>query len=405
VRKGWKQVRAALFDPWSGVSGNMVLGSLLDAGLDEARLREVLAGLPLVGWTMTVSRVSRAGITGTLVEIAVDGDQPVRRPADVEAVLRAAGLPDEVLAKSLEAFGRIALAESAVHGVGPEEVHFHEVGAVDSILDVVGSFAGLHLLGVDRVFSRPVATGFGTTVCSHGVLPVPAPATAILLEGVPVRPWTREGELATPTGVAVLTTAVGSWDEPPPVIRVCGTGMGAGSRDGGEPNMLRLTLGDVCDGVPARERGVCGVLTCVVDDMDPRTWPAVSAALAGEGALDSYAMHCTGRKGRPALELVVICPADRMDALSALMLEHTTTLGVRMENVTRRTLPRSFREVATRWGTVRVKTGELGGRVVSAEPEFEDCARVAAGAGVPVKRVLQEARGLSAGFLQDRVGH
>ena len=396
-------MRAALFDPWSGVSGNMILGALLDAGLDEAELRKVLSGLPLDGWTMTVSRVDRAGLSGTLVEITVNGGQPGRRLADVEAALRGADLPDSVLEKSLAAFGRIARAEAAVHGIDPCEVHFHEVGAVDSILDVVGSFAGLHLLGVDRVFSRPVATGWGTTVCSHGILPVPAPATAILLEGVPVRPWTREGELATPTGVAVLTTAVGSWDDPPPVIRVGGAGMGAGSRDGAVPNLLRLMLGETCDEVPGEELGVCGVITCIVDDMDPRTWPAVSASLAGEGALDCYATHCTGRKGRPALELVVICPADRMDDLSAVMLEHTTTLGVRMETVARRTLPRSFREVATRWGTVRVKTGELEGRVVSAEPEFEDCARLAAGAGVPVRRVLQEARGIAAGFLQDRV--
>ncbi len=393
-------MKAALFDPFSGVSGNMILGSLLDAGLAEDDLRDLFGGLIPGSWSMSVERVSRGGIMGTHVEITVTGDQPLRRLPDVERIIDGSSLPPAVKDAGRKTFRRLADAEATVHGLSSEDVHFHEVGAVDAILDVMGSLAGLHLLGVERVYSMPVATGRGTVECMHGTLPVPAPATLQLLMGVPVIPSAGEGELATPTGVAILTTAVEDWNAPLPAMRVSAIGMGAGTRENDLPNLLRVSIGDVLEEGISPDNDTCVVLTAVVDDLDPRIWPVLSSSLLEAGALDCYTAHCTGRKGRPALEMTVICPPDRADAVSAEVLTRSTTLGVRMETVPRRILSRSFEEVSTRWGDVRVKIGKLGERIVSAEPEFEDCAQIAREAGVPVKIVLQEARGKAMAFLR-----
>jgi uncharacterized protein (TIGR00299 family) protein len=393
-------MKAALFDPFSGVSGNMILGSLLDAGLAETDLRNIFEQLIPAGWSMSVERVPRGGIMGTHVEISVTEDQPLRLLRDVERIIDGSGLPSPVKEAGWKTFRRLAEAEAAVHGMSPHEVHFHEVGAVDAILDVMGSFAGLNLLGVERVYSMPVATGRGTVDCMHGTLPVPAPVTLQLLVGVPVIPSAGEGELATPTGVAILTTAVEDWKSPLPLMRICSTGMGAGTRENEKPNLLRVSIGDVLEKGISPDSDTCVVLTAVVDDLDPRIWPVLSAALLEAGALDCYTTHCTGKKGRPALEMTVICPPDMADALSTEVLTRSTTLGVRVDTVPRRILSRSFRKVSTPWGDVRVKTGRLDDQIVSAEPEFEDCARIARDAGVPVKIVLQEARGKAMAFLR-----
>lgn len=385
-------MRIAIFDPWSGISGNMVLGALLDAGLPVEDLEALLRRLPLEGWSLEVSRVKRGGLSGTLVEVAVPEERTHRHLGEITGMIRSAGLPRRVEDLSVAAFEALAAAEARVHSCTIEEVHFHETGAMDAILDIVGSFAGMHLLGVEDARSFPVATGWGTVTCGHGKLPVPAPATAVLLEGAVIRRGHSMAELTTPTGAAILTTLVRDWSSPHPECSVTGVGMGAGSRELEEaPNLLRIILGET--GSAARwSRDECVEMVSLVDDMDPRLWPPLQKALLDAGAVDCYTLSGTGRKGRPALELTVLCPPEAEQRVLETLFEGSTTLGARIRTSARAVLPRRIVETATPWGSVRVKVALLGGRAVSAAPEMDDCLEIAEKAGVPPRRVLEAAR-------------
>ena len=258
-------------------------------------------------------------------------------------------------------------------------------------MDIAGSFAGMHLLGIEKVFSSPVAIGTGTVECAHGVLPVPAPATQELLKEVPVSPSGISSEITTPTGAAILTTAVESWSADIPGILIRSTGMGAGDRDLPRPNLLRVTVADTCR-EPRWNGDRCIEITSIVDDMDGRTWPETGSMLMRHGALDYYAIPCTGRKGRPATELKVLCSVESRDSIIELLFRNTSTIGIRHRTVERAVLSRETASVGTVYGKIDLKVVYLDGSLLRAEPEYASCVRAAEENGVPVSEVICAAR-------------
>ena len=392
-------MRIAVFSPFSGISGNMILGALIDCGLSVDAVVQGLSSLELSGWDLSAEKVLRKGLQGTHVQVAVPHEHEHRHLSDIRKIIDSAELPEWVTEKSIAAFTKLAGAEAAAHGIGIDEVHFHEVGAVDAIIDVVGSFLGLHLLGVEEVYSSAVAVGTGTVQCAHGVMPVPAPATARLLQGVPVLSTDIPFELTTPTGAAVLTTAVKAWGSIPEYA-VLENGMGAGSRDNkSRANLLRLVIGETT--ATSSEQNDCIKIETLVDDLDSRIWPVLNEKILSAGALDCYARQCLGKKGRSALELVLLCSVEKKEALLRVIFAESSTLGVRISTVSRIVLRREFRSIQTSYGFIPVKLGYYDDRLVSLEPEFESCASVADVSGVPVKLVLQDARGAALKLLEN----
>lgn len=383
-------------DPFSGVSGDMLLGAVVDAGVPLEALAAGLSTLPVQGWTLdrTDRRDPRVG--GTKVDVVLDEDlpQPHRHLADVEAIIRGSQLPDAVQLKALAAFRRLAEAEGHVHGEPPEHVHFHEVGAIDAIVDVCGVILGFHLLGVESVSCGPVPLGTGFARCAHGLIPVPVPATVRLLRGVPTvaaggaQPT---GELVTPTGAVLLRTLVGRFGHQPP-MNLNAVAYGLGTRDrGDQPNAVRLFLGPRSDA----EHQAVDVLTTTLDDLDARLFGPLIERLLADGALEATLTPVFAKKGRPAIEVTVLAPpqADVLARLRERLFRETTTLGVRWRREHRATLERSFRTVATAFGPITIKEGRLGGVVVTSQPEFDSCVAAADAHAVAVRAVLDAARG------------
>ncbi len=378
-------------DCFSGISGDMCLGALIDAGADPAWIERELRGLPLGGWDMRVIRTASRGIAGTRVKITVEEDlQPHRHFGEIRDLIRNSSLPERARDVSLKIFQRLAEAEGKVHGVSPDHVHFHEVGAVDSILDIVGTSLALQYLDVDRVACSPVPPGGGYVRCRHGLLPVPAPATAELLKGIPLRRLDLEGELTTPTGAAVATALAGSFGLLPEMT-VEVVGYGIGSKDFGIPNCLRVFLG-----IPAAPGSVqsdlIAVLEASIDDMNPQFCGHVMERLFATGALDVFFSPAYMKKNRPGFVITVLCRPQDRDALVRILMGETTTLGVRFREERREVLDRHAEEVDTPYGRVRIKTA-LGsdGRPLRAAPEYEDCRRIAAERGVPLREVYESA--------------
>jgi uncharacterized protein (TIGR00299 family) protein len=325
------------------------------------------------------------------VDVVVHESPRTRTWSDVRGLLERADLADAVRATALDVFARLAAAEAAVHRTPPEQVHFHEVGALDAVADVVGTAAGLDALGLRRLTASPVVLGSGTTRGAHGPLPVPPPAVVALLEGAPVLAGPVAREMTTPTGAAVLASVVASYGPLPPMV-LRGSGTGAGGRDPHElANVLRLVLGDAAE-APVTD---AVVLEANVDDLDPRLWPGALTALLAAGAHDAWLTPVLMKKGRPAHVLHVLCPPDRVAALEEVALRETTTLGVRSYAVARRVLDRAWRTVEVDGRPVRVKLGLLAGEVVNAVPEWDDVSAAAAALGRPAKLVLQDAVALA----------
>jgi len=378
----------------AGVSGDMLLGALVDAGVDLAVLQDAVDRVGVEPVRLVRSTVSRAGMGACKVDVLVDERPRTRTWSDVRGLLERADLAAAVRATALDVFARLAVAEAAVHRTTPEQVHFHEVGALDAIADVVGAAAGLDALDLTQVTASPVVLGSGTTRGAHGPLPVPPPAVVTLLRGVPVLAGPVAREMTTPTGAAVLAAVVTSYGPLPPMV-LQRSGTGAGGRDPAElANVLRLVLGDAVD-LPAAPAGTAVVLEANVDDLDPRLWPGVLSALLDAGAHDAWLTPVLMKKGRPAHVLHVLSPPAAVVALQELVLRETTTLGVRSYAVTRRVLDRAWRTVEVDGRPVRVKLGLLGGEVVNAVPEWGDVAAAAAVLGRPAKLVLQDAVALA----------
>lgn len=388
-------VRLAYLDCSSGASGDMFLGACLDAGLEAGGLLAELKKLPLGSYTFKPERVRRGGLAGTHVEISAPESQPHRHLAPIEHMIESSALAPLVKERARRIFRRLGEAEARLHAQSIEEVHFHEVGAVDAILDIVGACVALELLGIEEMVASPLNVGSGRVAAAHGSLPVPAPATAELLRGVPVYSSGIEAELVTPTGAAIVSTLVSGFG-PLPAMKIERIGYGAGSREiPGHPNLLRLLLGERVPSpefrVPA-EGDVVAVIETSVDDMSPEVYGYLAERALAAGALDISCAPIEMKKNRPGLEIRLLARPEQAEALADLIFAETTTLGLRISTAERRVLEREFVSVETAYGPVRMKVGRRRGQVVNAAPEFEDCRRVALERGVPLKEVMQAAQ-------------
>ena len=384
--------RHAWVDATSGVAGDMLLAALVDVGVPLADLQGAADAVIPESIRLTSALVSRAGMRATKVDVhPTVKDHPHRTWRDIQALLERADLAAPVRDRAGRVFGRLAEAEARVHGVAADEVHFHEAGGWDSIADVVGVCAALDWLGVTSMSCSAIALGSGRVTASHGDLPVPVPAVLEMSVGWRVLSG-GQGELATPTGMALLT-ALSQESCDLPAMSVRAVGVGAGTADvPGRPNVVRVVLGDRTDRPgPPDDPVIMSVLETNVDDMDPRVWPTVLASLLDAGAADAWLVPIVMKKGRPAHTLAVLTPVDRRDALRRLIFELTSTIGVREVAVTRTALDRFWVSVPVAGGRIRLKVAHRGGEVVHATPEFDDAVQVAADRSVPVRRVLEEA--------------
>jgi uncharacterized protein (TIGR00299 family) protein len=408
----------------------MLLGALVDAGVPFAHLEQAAVALN-VGARLEMRKVTRGGITGTKVDVITadhppheldhshphsepehtheahsHGDHAHESPAPVHqkhthaphrhlssilAIIRSTPLTDTAKARAIRAFQLLGEAEAAIHSIPIEKVHFHEVGAVDTIVDIVCSAVGCEALGVDRWLSSPLNVGSGTVVCQHGTLPVPAPATLALLGDAPVYAAGPPMERVTPTGAAVLRMLEVCY-EPLPAMRIGKSGYGAGGRDTpGEPNLLRLLVGET-EEAPVEQSESIAIIETVIDDSSPQLLGYVSELLLAAGAWDVYRVAVQMKKGRTGVQLSVLCRPDLVPALRDLVFRETTTIGLHWRVENKVALAREFLPVETPWGPVQIKIARWpSGKVANASPEFEDCRRIAAQHTLPLKLVMQEA--------------
>lgn len=381
------------FDSVGGASGDMTLAALVALGAPVDKIAERLSSLPIERFALRAEPATDRGFAGVRMHVDVaDEHHPHRHLADIEKLLAAGRLPDRARSLAVAVFQRLAAAEAAVHGTTPERIHFHEVGAMDSILDIAGACVALDLLGIDAVEVSPLPVGRGSVRCAHGVMPLPVPAVAELLKGRAVIETDEPFELVTPTGAALLTTWAETMPAPAQGSRtVLGTGYGVGHRAlDNRPNVLRAMLLEGVDGARA-EPGACIVLECQVDDTTPELIGATMEQLMAAGALDAFTTPVFMKKQRPGSLITVLAdPADREKMLDVLFTG-VSTLGVRETMTQRTTLARRHVAVETPFGAVRVKVGTWRGRDVTRAPEYEDCAAAAARAGVAVRAVYDAA--------------
>ncbi len=386
-------MKIAYFDCFAGASGDMVLGALLDAGVSLQQLQHELTKLGLSQYTLTAHKVVKNGIDGTQVRVVPSSDHSpkARHLADIKKIIDASTLAPPIKAQSTAVFTRLAKAEARVHRTDVEAVHFHEVGALDAIVDIVGGVIGLTLLGIQKVYSSPLHTGCGTVDCAHGTLPVPAPATAELIKGVPAYSTGVQGELLTPTGAALLTTLATAFG-PMPAMRVETIGYGAGSADIEIPNLLRIMVGEAEDERGTNEHDSILLMETNIDDMNPQLYEHLMEKLFQQGALDVNLTPVQMKKNRPGILLSIACSPDMKERLAAIVFEETTTIGLRWRTENRITASRKIYQIDTDYGPIRVKVSQYGGQTVNVSPEYADCKRVADQKKVALKKVMESVR-------------
>ena len=388
-------MRQAYLDCSSGISGDMFLAVLIDAGVPVDRLFAELKKIPLGFYEFKRTRAGRGGLVGTRVEIRAPGEQPHRTLPDIQNLLVTASLPAKAAAQALMVFDRLAEVEGRLHNLPPGEVHFHEVGAVDAVVDIVGTCVGLELLEISDLVCSPLNVGGGRVEAAHGTLPVPAPATAELLKFLPIYSSGVEGELVTPTGAALVSTLASGFGPLPP-MKVNRIGYGAGERDfPGHSNLARLFVGERVETVEGRPGApgdeLVSVIEANVDDMSPQLYGYFLEQALAAGALDVTCTATQMKKNRPGLTITILCEPERGDALSQLLFAETTTIGVRIHEARRKVLDRELVTVETPYGAVTVKVARREGKVVNVAPEFDDCQRLAAEQSVPLKQVMAAA--------------
>jgi uncharacterized protein (TIGR00299 family) protein len=381
--------KICFLDCFSGISGNMFLGALLNAGLSEEALRETLSCLKLSGWELNCILVTISGLQAASVQVQtqvqVDETATHRHLSDIRTILDQSDLEQIIADRSLAVFTRLAEAEAHVHGTVPEKIHFHEVGALDAIIDIVGAVAGLHLLGIEEVICSPLPMpGGGWVRCQHGEIPLPAPAVCELLKGIPVYGDSLQQELVTPTGAALAAELSSSFGTMPPMtLEQTGYGAGTMQRQDGRPNLLRLLIGY---SEVVQETQQVEVIETHLDDWNPELWPHVAAKLMTQGALDISLVPIQMKKGRPGFLLRLLADPAHATLLKNSILNETTAIGLRFHTVQRMTLPRTGIELTTPWGAVRAKkvTTSEGVRIT---PEYEDCAKLAEEQNIPLQKI------------------
>jgi uncharacterized protein (TIGR00299 family) protein len=384
-------MKAAYFDCFSGVSGDMMLGAVVDAGCPVEVLRNSLRGLELPGWEVSAERVWKNGVAATHVRVKTEETQAHRSLSTILGILEKADLPGEVKGRAAAMFRKLGEAEAAVHNVALERVHFHEVGAVDAIVDITGACIGFTELGIETFACSPLNVGGGTVKMVHGILPVPAPATARLLLGKPTYSSGLQRELVTPTGAAIVATVCESFG-PQPAMKVGAVGYGAGAADvEGQPNVLRIMVGEISGNVLDGNGGAIRILEANLDDMNPQIYGYLLEKALAAGALDVFTTPIYMKKNRPGTLVSILCKPEDETRFRAMLFAETTTLGIRSHLVERLALPREHVSVATRFGDVRVKVAKSEGRLLHASPEFEDCRKLAEAKNVPLQEVMEQA--------------
>ncbi|MEE8424167.1 MAG: nickel pincer cofactor biosynthesis protein LarC [Thermodesulfobacteriota bacterium] len=377
------------FDCFSGASGDMVVGSLLDLGVDTAYLREELSKLPVSGYRIETRKEARHHIFGTRFKVKVDkSGHPHRNHTDIIKIIETSSLGKRIKERSLKVFKRLANAEAKIHHVKIEDVVFHEVGAVDSIVDIVGASIALEALGIEKVYSSSLPLGSGFVNTAHGKLPVPAPATLEVLRGFPVTPSPIKKELTTPTGGSLMATlSSGNGGMPP--LNIKNIGYGVGGREFKEqPNLLRAVLGENESGFDLES---LIVLETNIDDMNPQVYDYLLERLFDMGALDVFLIPVQMKKNRPGVLLKVLTCEEKSEALARIIFDESTTLGIRSYRVERLQLPRELKEIDTPYGTVKIKVAEKDGKICNIQPEYEACKKIAKEKEVPLRTVLEEA--------------
>jgi pyridinium-3,5-bisthiocarboxylic acid mononucleotide nickel chelatase len=384
-------MKLTYFDCFSGVSGDMVLGALVDAGCDLEHLRAELRGLRVTGWDVSAEKVTRNGIAATSVHVKADDQQKHRSLSTVLDILEGSRLVSTVRDRAAAIFTKLGEAEARVHDVPLERIHFHEVGAVDAIVDIVGSCIGFRALDIEKFACSPLNVGGGTTRMAHGILPVPAPATADLLRGKPTYSNGAQKELVTPTGAAIVATICDSFGPQPPMT-VSAIGYGAGTADlEGQPNVLRMMIGEATEMAVAGFNEEIAVVEANLDDMNPQIYGYFLEKALAAGALDVYTTPVQMKKNRPGTLLTVLCKPHDTNTMMSLIFAETTTFGARTYRAQRRTLPRESVKVTTSYGDVRIKISRVNGRILHFAPEYDDCRKLAAEKNVPLQRVISEA--------------
>jgi len=385
-------MKAAYFDCFSGISGDMVLGALVDAGLDLGQLESELRRLNLTGYHIRTEETERGGIRATQLKVTAAEEQKERNLNDICEIIEKSTLRTSVKIKSKQVFLRLAKAEAKIHGKATEQIHFHEVGAVDALVDVVGAVIALQELGIEKVYASQVHVGTGFVKCSHGLLPLPAPATTELLRGVPIYSTGIRKELTTPTGAAILTTLCDEFGEMPS-MQVEKIGYGAGSRELPLPNLLRVFIGN-CPCQYEQDKVV--VLETNMDDMNPQFYEHIMESLFHKGAKDVFLTPVYMKKNRPGILLSIIASSDKTGELLEVLFKETTTLGVRIsEEKMRRMLKREGKIINTSYGEVKVKLSFIDGKLRDIAPEYDECKRIAEQYQLPIReaydRVKKEA--------------
>jgi len=378
---------------FSGVSGNMFIGALLDAGLSENVFRDMVSALPVSGYTLKFEPVVKCGIKATHFDVLLDHHEhhAHRHLGDIIKIINAANLSDSVKARSIAVFTKLAEAEAKVHGTTVEKIHFHEVGAVDAIIDIVGTVFGLEQLGIEKIYAGNLRTGFGFIQCAHGAMPVPAPATAELLCSIPYTQGDIENELLTPTGAALLATLCDGFGNRPTGFVSEKIAYGAGGQDLDIPNVLRAEFGQLRCGT---ESSSLLVIETNIDDCNPQIFDYVMERLFKAGALDVWLTPIQMKKNRPAVTLSVLAPVSLQEAVEKILFTETTTIGIRRYAVERTAAERREETVQTPWGSVRVKVSSVRGNSCSVTPELDDCRKLAEMHHTPLKEVMITAQNL-----------
>ena len=384
-------MKTAYFDCFSGISGDMTLGALVDAGCPVDLLRSKLTALQVPGWQLSSEKVWKNGMSATHVTVKTEDTHTHRSLTTILGILEKSELDPSVKERSSAIFRKLGEAEASVHDVPIEKIHFHEVGAVDAIVDIVGACIGFHHLGVQKFACSPLNVGGGTAKMAHGVLPVPAPATARLLLGKPTYSNGVQKELVTPTGAAIVATLCDSFG-PQPAMQVTAIGYGAGAVDlEHQPNVLRIMAGDLIERSIDTHSGTIRVLEANLDDMNPQIFGYLLEKALAAGALDVFSTPAQMKKNRPGTLVTILCKPEDEPTFRQMLFAETSTLGVRSHLVERYALPREFVTVTTRFGEIRLKIVRSSGQILHAAPEFDDCRKLAEEKNVPLHEVMEEA--------------
>jgi pyridinium-3,5-bisthiocarboxylic acid mononucleotide nickel chelatase len=395
-------MKTAYFDLIGGASGDMILGALLDAGLPPETLLEGLDALKLEGYRLNWRKVSKNGFQATKVDIEITDPHTERHLADILAVVTKCELPERIKKQAAAIFQRLGEVEAGIHGVTIEQVHLHELGGLDTILDVCGTLVGLQALGVEQIHCSAFPLGGGFIKGAHGKIPLPAPATVALLQGAPVVGSEIDKELVTPTGAALLTSLASRYG-PIPAMRLQAVGYGAGGRDLPVPNLLRVLIGETAASVSAQVETLVA-LESNIDDLNPQVYDYLLERLFQAGALDVTLTPMHMKKNRPAVQLSVLCPPQFANELEAIVFAETSTIGIRRQTIERHALPRRFSSVETRFGAVRLKIVEYAPGKSRAAPEYEDLRRLAQESEAPLWEIYRAVLAAYSGSDADSLG-